>query len=236
MAKKQIAITTLVGVTAFVAGFLLRTVWNDSPVENTQTGNGAEQTYQSGNTSSSSQGQILSQETASPSGETAEKENTISADSIQVRIDDGEVQWYDGTVWHTVATVEELSREDKFYLALESFRAFSQELQQEKAENPPQFGSDDTFMNGEDLAVGKKETPKPTPKPATPPPAAEETTPQEPPVENNAPAAPSVPSAPSNPTPSTPTPSTPAPSTPAPSDGDGEDIDGGGVDWGSDYL
>lgn len=230
MGKKQICATILVSVFAFSAGFLLRPVWDKSSMVSIQTGSGTEQNYQSGNSSSPSPGQLLSQEADVSSDETCQKENTIPADSIQVRIDDGQVQWYDGTVWHTVAAVEELAGKDKFYLALESFEAFSQELRQEKADNPPQFGSDDAFMNGNDLSVGKKETPKPTPKPATtPPPAVDESAPQTPPAEDTAPVAPGNPVPGTPPAPSNPT---PPPSEPtAPSNGDGEDIDADDALW-----
>ncbi|MCM1024982.1 MAG: hypothetical protein NC432_00980 [Roseburia sp.] len=221
MTRKHIAITIFVEIIAFAAGFLLRPVWNASTADEVQTGSGTGQIYQSGN-ESPSQGQILSQETGSSTIEPVKAENTIPADNVQVRVDDGLIQWYDGTIWHTVATVEELSQEDKFNQALEAFQIFSQELQQEKAETPSQSQQTGTFWDKDGgLSVGKKETPKATPKPAATPPAAEEPTAQEPAVENTAPAAPSTP-APSAPS----TPSVPdTPSTPAPSEGDGEDME-----------
>ena len=38
----------------------------------------------------------------------------LSPDMIQVRVDDGQVQWHDGTLWHTVCSVEELIEKDRF--------------------------------------------------------------------------------------------------------------------------
>lgn len=250
MGKKQILATLLVSITTFSAGFLLRPVWDAPAKDSIESERDTGQNYQDTNNSSPSQEQILSQNTVASSGEATQKENAIPADNIQVRIDDELVQWYDGTIWHTVASIKELVDKDKFYLALKPYQAFLQELQQEKVENLPQSGSDSTFMGGENLPLGKKETPKPTPKPATPPPVAEESTPQSPTVEENTPAVPSTPATPSDPTPppSTPTPPsnpTPPPSTPTtpsnptpppsnptpppsdptpPSSGDGEDI------------
>lgn len=241
MKLKQFIITALVGITAFAAGFLLRTVWSSSPDKNVRTGSNADQTYQSGPSASQgqvmSQGQVLSQDQPFPQGEglppagPAETENTVCADNIQVRIDDGQVQWYDGIVWHTVASVEELSGEDRYYLAQEFFQSFIQELQQEKLETPSLSPQEGTFMAKDaGISVGQKETPKPTPKPSTPKPSIEESAPQEPAAEP-IPAAPSVPAAPANPAPSVPTapPESPAPATPAPADpsssGDGEDIE-----------
>ncbi|MCM1231881.1 MAG: hypothetical protein NC489_17315 [Ruminococcus flavefaciens] len=253
MAKKQIAVTALVGITAFAAGFLLRSAWNDFPAEEIQTGSVRGEIYQSENGSTPAQSQILSQETNDSDAESAEAANTVSIDNIQVRVDDGLIQWYDGNVWHTVAAVEELSQEDKFYQALETFQIFSRELQQEKAETSSQIQQSGAFWDEDSgLSVGKKETPKPTPKPAATQPAAGGSAAQEPTTESpaasapNTPAASSTPSTPSTPatpstpdtpstpaTPSTPdTPSTPAtpstpdtPSTPAPSEGDGEDME-----------
>ena len=56
----------------------------------------------------------------------------VKADDIRVRIEDGQVQWYDGRSWHEVSSAKDLEQEDRFCLAQESFRAFDRQLRQEK--------------------------------------------------------------------------------------------------------
>lgn len=214
----------------FAAGFLLRTVWDASVTDSVQVGSGTNPAVQG--SPSSSQGHIVAQESDSSSEKASRQEDALTAEMIQVRIDDGQVQWYDGTLWHNVASVEELAEEDKFYLAQDPFLAFSQELQQENAEGSVESWQTGTFMAEENgLLVGQKETPKPAAKPKAPSqPSPEETpAPQEPvdtpPADNSQISTPSY-----NPPPSAPAPSTPAPSTPTDT-GDGENME-----WTDDYL
>lgn len=231
------AITILVGMTMFAAGFLLRAAWDDSLSESVQTGSRTSQTAQG--SPSSSRSYLIAQESMASSDSSSEQEDTLTADMIQVRIDDGEVQWYDGTLWHSVASVEELSGEDRFYLALEPFLTFSEELRQEKEGEQTVSWQEGTFMAEDSgIFVGKKETPKPktTPKSSsdpTPAPqdstgtSAEGTQSSTPAATNPTPSAPASTPAPSTPDP-TPTPEpTPAPST----SGEGEDINAADADW-----
>ena len=87
----------------------------------------------------------------------------LSAEELKVRIDDGEVQWFDGVMWHTAASVEELAREDKFYAAQEGFQELEEQLKQQWEDRRAEQES--AVERGETLLVGQKEQPKPTEKP-----------------------------------------------------------------------
>lgn len=156
MNKKQIIITAVTGVLMFIAGFLTRMVF----------GNMKEAQMADTLAVGVKEGQITMsrQEMAS--------EGYISTDTLKVRINDGDVQWYDGTLWHTAASVEELEKEDIFVIAQADFEEFMEQLKQEKLEaEGQQEGSGENGMGSEDsqLLIGVKETPKPTTKPQTQP-------------------------------------------------------------------
>ena len=93
----------------------------------------------------------------------------ISLETLKVRIDDGEIQWYDGTVWHTAATVEKMEKEDKFYVAEEDFRNFEEQMKQQLEGRRAEQES--VGEQGETLLVGQKVEPKPTEKPKSDKPA-----------------------------------------------------------------
>ncbi len=84
---------------------------------------------------------------------TAAAASLIEVSQIKVRVNDGAVQWFDGTYWNEVAPVEELQQQDKFYLAEESLAAFEQQYTEAalaSAENDT-----DTATEYTDLNVGK---------------------------------------------------------------------------------
>jgi len=87
----------------------------------------------------------------------------VSVDALKIRIDDGEVQWYDGVMWHTVATVEEMEKEDKFYVAQEAFQEFEEQLKQQQETEKAMQQS--TGEQEQILLVGQKKDPKPAEKP-----------------------------------------------------------------------
>lgn len=87
----------------------------------------------------------------------------LSLEELTVRIDDGDVQWFDGVMWHTVAPVEELAKEDKFYAAQEGVRELEEQLKQQREDRRAEQES--VAERGETLLVGQKEDPKPTEKP-----------------------------------------------------------------------
>lgn len=156
MNKKQIIITAVIGVLMFIAGFFTRMV----------SGNMKEAQMADALAVGVKEGQItMSQEEMAQGG-------YISTDTLKVRINDGDVQWYDGTLWHTAASVEELEKEDVFVIAQADFEEFMEQLKQEKIEaEGQQEGSGENGVGSADsqLLIGVKETPKPTSKPATKP-------------------------------------------------------------------
>ena len=229
MDKKQIVLTVAVGVSMFAAGFLVRAAWDHAAV--ISSGGGTQDEYLTQGGQIDGQGQTLVQ---TPQGGQEQgvltgdgKETGLVPEEIKVRIDDGEVQWFDGTLWHTVAAVEDLVAEDRFCKAEEAFLAFTEQLIQEKVQEQAQVSQEqDTLLQEEGPEVGQKPTPKPTPKPPKKPEQQEPAPDAEEPVETPPP---SVPAAP----PSTPTGPAPTPQpTPPPADtGDGEDMG-----WSDDYL
>lgn len=239
MDKKQIVLTVVVGASMFAAGFLARTAWDHAAVSSAGGGTQGEYLTQGGQIDV--QGQTLAQTPQDAQGQgtsagNAAKDQGVLPENIKVRVDDGEVQWFDGTLWHTVAAVEELVAEDRFSKAEEAFLAFAEQLRQEQAEKQAQEQAQqeqDTLLKEEGPAVGEKPTPKPDPKPqkkpeATPDAEQPETVPDaEEPVETPPSVSPGTPSAPA-PTPAP----TPQPTPPPPADtGDGEDMG-----WSDDYL
>ncbi len=55
-------------------------------------------------------------------------EGHIPSQAVQVRVDGGVVEWFDGQNWNPVSGAEELSAQDRFQLARESYRAFEDQL------------------------------------------------------------------------------------------------------------
>lgn len=141
-------------------------------------------------------------------GETGLKNQTVEAGEVKVRIFDGNVEWFDGSRWHTAGSVTQYMKEDPF-------RAYAES-------DVPAAGGDGTGTgegtgNGEgggDTSAGSSagyerrgggSVVKETPKPVTP----------------KKPATPSTPQTPV-------TPETPAPSTPPADDGGNDNHDEGG--------
>ena len=129
MDKKQIVLTVAVGVSMFAAGFLVRAAWDHAAV--ISSGGGTQDEYLTQGGQIDGQGQTLVQ---TPQGGQEQgvltgdgKETGLVPEEIKVRIDDGEVQWFDGTLWHTVAAVEDLAAEDRFCKAEEAFLAFTEQ-------------------------------------------------------------------------------------------------------------
>lgn len=173
-----------------------------------------------------------------------------STPPAEIRVYDGNIQWFDGNIWHTYGSVTEYTEADPFGSSYTvSFPTFTPAPSE--GTNPDRGNGDTTTETSKPDSVdtpSSAETPKPTatPKPAatpkpvttpkptaTPKPAATPTPTATPkPVATPAPTATQTPAPVVTPTPTpaaTPTP-TPTP-TPAatPSTGDGEDIDWG--DW-----
>lgn len=95
-------------------------------------------------------------------------ENTEQGNrEILIRIDDGMVEWFDGSKWCQAASVEELQQQDKFYLAKEALEEFEQNYIEEKTEEQQETL---TILEEEEipLLVGEKEKPKEKPKKETP--------------------------------------------------------------------
>lgn len=135
------------------------------------------------------------------------KEVQINAADVKIRIYDSNLEWFDGTRWHTVGTVEEYQAQDP----LQSYTGRQNEIPgivtDESGENASK--AEETLYSETGIgAVKKAQTTKPsgtTSKPSTP------TTP-------TTPTTPSTPSTPTTPSTPDPTPSTPdpTPSTPDP--------------------
>lgn len=158
MDKRQCAVTVIVGIAMFGAGFLARMVWDRQEKEQNDLAIAAlEQELAEAKQEREITPQIL------------EQGGYLPAEALRVRVDDGRVQWYDGQIWHDVAAVEELEKEDRFYLAGENFAAFDEQLRQESVAKRQEEAV--ALSENEDIVVGQKEVPKPTarPKPAVTP-------------------------------------------------------------------
>ncbi|MCI8543054.1 MAG: hypothetical protein HFH95_07055 [Lachnospiraceae bacterium] len=167
MAKRQYMMMAAVGIVMFAAGFLASAVRDSGeqelPLEE-RTAEGS-----------------LEEQKAEIAPETL---GYVRADTVRVRIEDDRVQWYDGRLWHDVASVEELAKEDRFCLAEEGFRAFDEQLMQEKAaKRQEEAGAEASGA----LSVGVKETPKPAVRPQTAVPQAPAEIPEQvdPPADNS---------------------------------------------------
>lgn len=140
--------TALVGVVMFWVGFQLRPVldpWEQQEVAAVPEDESVEV-----------------QQTEQAAAELA-AQGYLPLEELTVRIDDGDVQWFDGTMWHTVASMEELAKEDKFYVAQEDYLKFEEQLKQQWEDRRAEQESPEE--QGETLMVGQKETPKPVEKP-----------------------------------------------------------------------
>lgn len=142
------AATALVGVVMFWVGFQLRPVLN--PWEQQEVAAMPEDES------------VEVQQTEQSAAELA-AQGYLPLEELTVRIDDGEVQWFDGVIWHTVAPVEDLAKEDKFYAAQEGFQELEEQLKQQWEDRRAEQES--AVERGETLLVGQKEDPKPTEKP-----------------------------------------------------------------------
>lgn len=139
--KRQITITIAVGLVMFLAGFFMRGMWFDvqtkegSPEENPASG------------ADSAQMGVLPQENAQNA-------------SPQVRINDGNVEWYDGIRWNLAASVEQLEKEDPFNATQEARKELEQRLLQERAEKQQMALAS---LNREENVplIGEKEEQKP---------------------------------------------------------------------------
>lgn len=147
--------TALVGVVMFWVGFQLRPVLD--PREQQEVAAVPEDES------------VEVQQTEQSAAELA-AQGYLPLEELTVRIDDGDVQWFDGTMWHTVASMEELAKEDKFYVAQEGFLEFEEQMKQQREERRAEQESPEE--RGETLMVGQKETPKPVEKPRPTKPAA----------------------------------------------------------------
>lgn len=98
------------------------------------------------------------------SGRLEENGQQLSADVIQVRVDDGQIQWHDGTLWHTAGSVEELMEKDRFVVAQDAFLAYVDEARRLE-EELLQAHREQT--GGRSPNVGQKEVPKTQVRPQT---------------------------------------------------------------------
>ena len=156
MIKKQFAVTVAVGAVMFFAGFGLRGVWNfGRPAEETEKGTAAGEDLNQGG--HSSEEGLAENMTEKPK----EDGQYLSPDMIQVRVDAGQVQWHDGTLWHTVCSVEELIEKDRFTVAQDSFLAYVEEVRRQE-EALLQAKQEEGQTRSQSISVGQKETPKTT--------------------------------------------------------------------------
>lgn len=177
------------------------------------------------------------------------KEVQINAADVKIRIYDSNLEWFDGTRWHTAGTVEEYEAQDPF----QSYTGRENEvpgiISDENGENITETEGSlysetgigavkkaQTKPSGTTSKPGTKptnpSTPNPTPSTPTPTPSTPDPTPSTP---DPTPSAPDpTPSTP-DPTPSTPdpTPSTPDPTPSTPSEGNGDETD---IEWSDDIL
>lgn len=151
--------TALVGVVMFWAGFAVRPLIDAQKQQETVVQQ--ETTVQQGEVLA--QGEAMDIQQAELSAKELAAQGYISAEALDVRIDDGEVQWFDGVAWHGVASVEEMAKEDKFYAAQEVFREFEEQLKQQKEAD--RAAEESAAGQSGTLSIGQKEEPRPTAKP-----------------------------------------------------------------------
>ena len=142
------AATALVGVVMFWVGFQLRPVLDPWEQQEVAAVPGDES--------------VEVRQTEQSAAELA-AQGYLPLEELTIRIDDGDVQWFDGVIWHTVAPMEELAKEDKFYAAQEGIRELEEQLKQQREDRRAEQES--AVERGETLLVGQKAEPKPTEKP-----------------------------------------------------------------------
>ena len=143
--KRRSGVTAAVGAVTFLMGILVGTALNGygQGRENAEVPESERETVE--------QSEVMTPERLAAEG-------YLTAEVIRVRVEDGQVQWYDGRLWNHVASVEELERQDRFFLAGEEFEAFEEELRQERAAGRQEIIRQDETP----VLVGQKETPKTT--------------------------------------------------------------------------
>ena len=93
-------------------------------------------------------------------------EGYIASETVQIRVCDGAVQWYDGAVWETVGSLEDLSNQDMYHISKESLQALIEEISKKRLENQKEALIDPMRQE-----VQVAEVPKATPKPVVSTPA-----------------------------------------------------------------
>lgn len=161
--ERRAGVTAAVGIVTFLMGILVGTAWN-----------GYGQGRENAEVPESESETVVQSEVMTP--ERLAAEGWLEAEVIRVRVEDGQVQWYDGRLWNHVASVEELEQQDRFSLAGEAFEAFEEEMRQERAAGRQEIISQD----GDAVLVGQKEIQRPTTRPntAAAPQEPEESTPE----------------------------------------------------------
>lgn len=150
MGKKQIFVTAVIALTTFAVGF----------------GAGAVVMSGEGRQAPADSGQIVVRQEQDMTQEELLAQGYLSADILKVRIHDGDVEWYDGTLWHVAASVEELQKEDTFYMAQAEFEKFMEQLKQEKEGQQTGNLQGESGEGDSQVLVGEKDAP---PKPTTTP-------------------------------------------------------------------
>lgn len=159
MKSKTIILAAVTGIIIFTAGFLIGRAGAPSRKGDLAQGSDLQQVQA---------GIVVS--TAEGSAESAAAGNVVRVEALRFRVDDGNVQWFDGIRWNTVAAVEELASQDKFALAKTALEEF--EIQYEAQQEAGQQGMEPVPFGREENKVltGMKENPKtvmpkPTPVP-----------------------------------------------------------------------
>lgn len=65
--------------------------------------------------------------------------NAKYASGVQIRVNDGNVEWYDGIRWHVEGSVEELAEKDAFYRSGEDWETMDEQLSGYVAEDSQTF-------------------------------------------------------------------------------------------------
>ncbi len=162
--ERRAGMTAAVGAVTFLMGIFVGMVWN-----------GYGQGRENAEVPESESETVVQSEVMTP--ERLAAEGYLTAEAIRVRVEDGQVQWYDGRLWNHVASVEELEQQDRFSLSGEAFEAFEEEMRQERAAGRQKIISQDEDA----VLVGQKETQRPATRPntaAAAPQEPEESTPE----------------------------------------------------------
>lgn len=86
-----------------------------------------------------------------------EGDTFISADLVDVRINNGMVEWFDGSTWNKVALVEQLQASDKFKVAKEQLAEFESNYVAESSQEGLVDKETVASLNVGDLSVLKEE-------------------------------------------------------------------------------